>query len=110
MIVVWPSENTHGDDASSDSIQIRRLGTGGTPGPESQVNTTTASSQRFPRLAVAPDGTYGVLFRSNLGSSLRGLFARLYGSDHAPLGADFRVDEAPLVLDGFESGDTSLWD
>ncbi len=58
------------------------LDLGSTIGPEFQVNTTTASHQQAPRIAVAADGHYVVVWQSNnQDGSKNGVYARVFNAD-----------------------------
>ena len=61
-IVVWES---HEQDGDGYGIFAQRYTASGTAsGTEFQVNTTTAHDQRFPKVAMAHDGRFGVVWQS----------------------------------------------
>jgi large repetitive protein len=62
-------------------------------GSEFQVNTTTASNQQAPRIAVAADGHYVVVWQSNNqdGSKL-GVYARVYNADGTARSGEIAVN------------------
>lgn len=62
LVVAWDSFNGGGDGWD---VYVRRLMPDGTPlGDPMLVNTTLADDQKFPRVAVASDGTFVVLWQS----------------------------------------------
>ncbi len=66
-VVAWESFGaSFGSDTSRISIQARRLQAGGgfLDGNDVQVNTYTNDDQRFPTVAVGPNGYYAVAWQS----------------------------------------------
>lgn len=64
------------------------LGGARTPGPEFQVNTTTAGNQFNPAIAIAPGGDFIVVWH---GGTYR-IVGQRFRSDGSKLGGQFRVD------------------
>jgi hypothetical protein len=66
FVVVWESEGSDGDDASSLSVQGRLFDPDGTPaGADFQVNTYTDSAQSAPGVAMMADGRFEVVWTSD---------------------------------------------
>lgn len=116
-VVVWPSTATAGNDASSFSVQARRVSSTGVPqGSQFQVNTTTTGAQDYPSVEALDDGGYFVAFTSpntGLGPELRG---RRYASNDSPSGNDFRVNTTTAgtksdteVVRGWDGALLLLW-
>src|SRR5258706_14871842 len=62
-------------------------------GPEFRVNAYTTNAQSTPAVSAAGDGSFVVAFSDAVqDGSGYGVFARRFGSDGAPLGAEFRVN------------------
>lgn len=91
FIVVWESENQDGDDVG---VFAQRFdASGSTVGAEFRVNTTTASQQNDPQVAVFSDDSFVVVWES-LGQdgSSEGLFGQRYDSSATPAGGEFIVN------------------
>lgn len=68
FVVVWASVGSSGDDASGDSVQLRRFAADGQPiGDDFQVNTTVSGDQSYPVVAVAADDSFVVAWQSSAG-------------------------------------------
>ena len=91
FVVVWESL---GQDGSYWGLFGRRFdSSGGAVGTEFPVNTHTTSSQRRPVVAVAPDGTFVVVWQSfGQDGSSYGVFARRFDTAGSPTGPEFRVN------------------
>ncbi len=92
FVVVWISENQDGDMLG---IYGQRFEADGTPdGTEFQVNTSTANTQIFPSVAMAPDGHFVVVWedRGDLDGDRFGVFGQRFGSDGTPDGTEFQVN------------------
>lgn len=94
--VVWESYSSAGNDASGRSIQARRYhSAGGANGAQFQVNTQIVGEQTVPKVAVAPDGRFAIVWQSDEGGGgpanldIRG---RVYSPAGVPLGADFVIN------------------
>ena len=65
FVVVWESWGSYGDDDSGVSIQARRFDSNGLPfGNQTQVNSIGSGHQNRPRVAVAPSGSFVVVWQS----------------------------------------------
>lgn len=115
FLVVWRSQEPHGDDTFGNSIQARRFTSGGIPqGGIFQVNSYTPYGQFQPDIAKGPDGGAFVVwtsFRSPGSDSAYGILGRLLGPLGVPVGADMQINtvttdkqELPNV-EGAPSGD-----
>lgn len=91
FVVVWESFQ----DGSYSSVHGQRFDAQGQPaGGEFQVNAFTTSFQRAPRVAVAPDGGFVVIWQSS-GQDDGRIRARLYDGVGDPIGDGFPVDPSP---------------
>ena len=88
------------DDAGGNDIQVTLSASGGavtlssTTGGEFQVNSVIADEQREARTAMAPDGSFVVVWQSkNQDSSDFGIYAQRYTPDGIPVGGEFRVND-----------------
>lgn len=97
FVVAWDSDGSPGDDGSSFSVQVRRFGADGAPlGEQQQVNTYTASLQRYPAVASGSDGGFVVVWHS-FGSSgnddsSASVQGRWFDAGGAPLGDDVQLN------------------
>jgi len=104
FVVVWESAGSSQGDSSGLSIQARRIAANGTPlGAEFQVNTYTTDNQYYSGVAVAPDGSFLVVWES-FGSpgndtNSSSVQARLYDGAGSPVGDQFQVND---VTTGFQ--------
>ncbi len=92
-VIVWDSQGQ--DSSVSDSgVFARRYDASGTPiGGEFQVNTTTLNSQYQPRIAVAPNGSFVIVWTSLVqDGNARGVFGRRYDASGSPLGGEFQAN------------------
>jgi cysteine-rich repeat protein len=95
-VVVWQSSEQDGE-WDQYGVFGQRLDADLVPvGAEFRVNTNAALSQEQPRVAMAPDGRYIVVFTDWSGShydhaSGPVLLGRLYESSGIPLGTEFRI-------------------
>lgn len=64
VVIAWESGGSAGTDNSLSSIQARRYDPAGDPGPVFQVNQFIGSAQRFPAVALLPDGRFVVGWHS----------------------------------------------
>ncbi len=91
FVVVWES---YGQDGAGDGIFGRLFDLDGLPAGDSfPINLTTSSDQRWPMPAFSADGTFVVVWHSNLqdGSSY-GVFGQRFDGDGLPLGGEFQVN------------------
>ncbi|MDB5469048.1 MAG: hypothetical protein JWR84_608 [Caulobacter sp.] len=105
-IIVWISNDQGGDAAGG--IWFQRYNASGnkvsadgaTPGAaETHVNTTTAGSQYYPRVAVLSDGKFVIVWDSFDGQdgSGEGVYSQLFGANGAAIGAETLV---PITTNG----------
>jgi hypothetical protein len=89
FVVVWQGDSGGGNlDVFGQLFDVF-----GTPhGAEFRVNTYTTSQQRFPTVAGDFSGGFVVTWSSQGQEGPESIFARLYGSSGAPIGAEFRVN------------------
>ena len=102
FLVSWHGVGSGGTDASIFSVQAQRYASNGSAiGDEFQVNTYTTSNQRFSSVGVDADGDFVVVWQS-IGSG---------GTDTAGYSVQSRagVIVIEVFVDGFESGDTTVW-
>lgn len=93
-MVVWVSA---GQDGDQGTIMARLFAADGSPfGPEFVVNTITAGDQVSPRVAVAPSGSFTIVWSGPDGDG-SGIFARRYSSFGGPLGPEFPVNTTTLA-------------
>jgi hypothetical protein len=91
FVVSWQSET---QDGSSYGVYAQRFNSLGVMlGGEFRVNTTTADSQRNPKVAMAAEGDFVIAWMSNLqdGSGF-GAYAQRYDAAGVMQGAEFRVN------------------
>ena len=90
-IVVWSS---YGQDGSSDGVYAQRYDAQGNAlGGEFRVNTTTAQSQTYPAVAMAPAGEFVVTWSDSAADSGGyGVYAQRYNSAGVAQGGEFRVN------------------
>jgi hypothetical protein len=89
FVVVWEQP-----DGDRNGIRARRYSSDGAAlGDDFQVNTYTTSSQRYPTLSVAQDGSFVVVWNSwYQGGEDWDLFVRRYASDGEPIGSELQVN------------------
>lgn len=99
FVVVWHGTGSPGSDADG-AVVARRFSSGGSPLGEIQVNTYTTGSQSYPRIAMAPNGDFTIVWQSagsgeddTSGTSIQG---RRYASDGTAAGAQFQVNSLTL--------------
>jgi hypothetical protein len=92
FVVVWAS--FFNQDGSDYGVFGQRYDSAATPlGPEFQVNTNTTGQQYGPDAAVAPDGSFVVVWASvNQDGSSLGIFAQRYDAAGAQQGGEFQVN------------------
>jgi hypothetical protein len=100
--VVWESYSSPGTDADGRSVQLQRLGAGGTlSGAQVQVNSVTAGEQKTPAVACDPvSGRVMVVWESPGATGADGfdLRARVFEANGTPVASDF-------VINTFTTGD-----
>ncbi|MFT6227710.1 MAG: hypothetical protein ACJARE_002119, partial [Paracoccaceae bacterium] len=94
-VVVWTSNASLalGGDGSGFGAYARRYDASGAALDDEQlVNSITSSDQYRPDVATFADGRYVIVWRDSAADgSGEGAYARLYGADGVPEGAEFRV-------------------
>ena len=103
-VVVWESEGSSQGDTSGRSVHGQRVAANGAPlGAEFQVNTYTSLNQYYPGVAVAPDGSFLVVWESDgspeSDSISTSIQARFYDVAGLPSGNQFQVN---VVTTGFQ--------
>ncbi|KAB2963022.1 MAG: hypothetical protein F9K18_09080 [Thermoanaerobaculia bacterium] len=83
FVVVW-----EGSDGSTSSVFGRRFAPGGEPlGDDFQISVAVGASQQRPRVAVAPEGGFLVVWEGFAPEPVEyNVYARAYGAAGAPLG------------------------
>lgn len=94
FVVVWASYGSPGNDASGQSIQARCYQWAPVvPAPQQQVNTTTGGNQYQSAVAVAPDGSFMVVF--NLADNSVDIGGQSFNSNCVPVGGEFVINTTP---------------
>ncbi len=89
FVVVW---NSHTQDGSFAGIFGQRYGASGSKsGTEFAVNTTTASDQQGPAVAMVPSGDFVVVWCGGYGPT-SDVSGQRFNSSGAKLGGEFRVN------------------
>jgi len=94
FVVVWRSAGSPGDDSDGRSVQGTWFSPGGTPGTQFQVNSHSTGDQDNVDVAMAPDGSFLVVWDGESAGpdpdlSIQG---RLFGPDQVPVGPDFQIN------------------
>lgn len=92
-VVAWQSATQDGSDWG---IFARCFSLDGPAGDEFLVNQTTQGAQARPRMAMAPDGHFAVVWQDNTGLSsfdYQRVMVRQFGPDCQPLGDELQVNE-----------------
>ncbi|MEQ1762822.1 MAG: peptidoglycan DD-metalloendopeptidase family protein [Pyrinomonadaceae bacterium] len=91
FVMIWESEN---QDGSGYGIYGQRYNSAGTPvGSEFRVNTTTTNSQHGPFVAMAPDGTFVVIWVSDFqDGDQEGIFGQRFDATGVPVGGEFQIN------------------
>ena len=92
FVVVWQSD---GQDGSAGGVFARRYDPQGAPlGAGFAVNEHTTAEQGTPRVAVAPDGSFTVVWSTfaHPGGSGSDPVGRRFDASGAPVGGDFRIN------------------
>ncbi len=94
FVVAWSTYFSSG--GAGNEVRARAYDANGSPvGGEFQVNTTTAGSQRAPDVAMAPDGSFVVVWAAYGGSPGTGqVIGRRYGAGGAGPSAEITVGAA----------------
>ncbi len=108
FVAAWESFGSAGDDNDSASIQARRFAADGTAtGAQFQVNTVTTDRQRFPEVAVAPDGDF-IISWVTMAADAGDVAARRFASDGTAVGAEFQVNTYTTSFQGIT--EPATWD
>lgn len=94
FVVVWRDES--GADGAGSGIFAQRYNASGVAqGSETQVNTTTASSQNEPDVVALTGGGYVVVWRDDGGAdgSAGGIFAQIYDANGAAVGNELSINQ-----------------
>lgn len=87
LVVIW-----QGEDDDNKGIFGRVFdGDGSSIGGEFLVNSTTTGKQELPAVAVAPDGSFVVVWQGPDFDD-KGIFAQRFYADGTPLGTEFQVN------------------
>ena len=90
FVVVWSSL---GQDGSYWGAFGQRFAASGAPrGSEFRINSYTTGVQAGPDVAVGSAGDFVVVWASEQGGSLYGIFGRRYDASGNPLGGEFQVN------------------
>ena len=97
FVVVWESYGSPGTDTSGFSVQGQRYASNGsTQGAQFQVNTYTASYQRYPSVAAAADGDFVVVWHSygspGTDTDYWSIQGQRYGSNGSMQGTEFQIN------------------
>lgn len=98
IVVTWASRGSTGSDTAVESIQVRQFDASGSPlADEFQVNTSTTGIQTYPAVATADDGSFVVVWQSQIstgdddqGYSIQG---QLFSSVGAPFGGELQLNQ-----------------
>jgi Ca2+-binding RTX toxin-like protein len=95
FVAAWESGS---QDGSGYGIYAQRYGASGAAlGGEFKVNTTTGGDQRGPAVAALSDGGFVAVWHSyQQDGSSDGVYAQRYGSNGAPVGAEFRANSTTV--------------
>jgi uncharacterized protein (TIGR03437 family) len=89
LVIVWYGKG----DGDQEGIYARRFRSDNTPlGAEWQVNQTAAGSQYYANVAIGGNDEIVISWTSATANE-SDVFARLYGADLTPIGAEFRVNQ-----------------
>lgn len=101
VVLAWESFASAGDDDDDGSVQAARFDAAGLPldPVDMQVNCYTTGPQGRPRVAELADGRFVVVWESTQAENDpdNSIHLRVFGPSQ-------------IFADGFESGDTSVWD
>ncbi|WP_107851448.1 VCBS domain-containing protein [Oceanimonas marisflavi] len=96
-IVVWMASNGANPDASGFGIYGRRFDANGDAvGDEFLVNTTTANTQEFPRVAALEGGGFVVVWQSQDGAG-SGIYGQRFDNNGNAIGAEFLINQSTLT-------------
>jgi alpha-tubulin suppressor-like RCC1 family protein len=113
FVIAWQSP----DDSGQGIFMQRYNAAGKAQGAETQVNTTELNDQSLPRVAGLANGSFVVVWQSNLqdGSKL-GIYMQRFGANGAKLGGELRVNTAtandqttPAISSFSDNGFVVVW-
>jgi hypothetical protein len=116
FVLVWTS---YGQDGSGDGVYGQRYDVNGTKlGSEFRINTHTSGAQYGPSVAIAPNGQFVVVWRSDgQDGSGEGVYAQRYNADGSKAGGEFRVNTTtandqthPIVAMDHAGNFVVVWD
>ena len=91
FVVTWTSMGQDGNGAGVYAQRFDRVANG--VGSEIQVNTTTANSQSDSKIAMAADGNFVIVWRSEAqDGSDGGIYGQRYAADGTALGGEFQIN------------------
>lgn len=94
-VVVWNSQSAPSGDTTGFSIRGQRFAADGTPdGAEFQANSSAPGDQTFPAVALAPDGTFMVVWGTStyVGDTFAAIAGRIFDPAGVPLADDFLIN------------------
>ncbi|MFC1482450.1 DUF4215 domain-containing protein [Myxococcota bacterium] len=96
FVVVWVGYSNQDGDMTGIFGQLHDA-SGYAVGGELQVNTYTADDQYAPRVAMAPDGRFVVVWHSRFqDGSLNGVYGQRYDASGIPEGSEFQINSYTL--------------
>ena len=110
FVTVW--EDVSGADGDAYGVFGQRFAADGTTlGSEFQVNTYSASNQRYPEISALTDGGFIVAWQSSSQDlSSEGIYAQRYDASGNAVGTEFRVNsttsgsQADVTVAGLDNG------
>ncbi|MEB3214343.1 MAG: calcium-binding protein [Leptolyngbyaceae bacterium] len=92
FVVVWKSDAQDGDEGGIFAQVYNEFGRALTS-DDIPVNTTTVEDQTEPVVAIAPDGSFVVVWASEIGDGDdKGIIAQRFSSNGNPIGSEFVVN------------------
>lgn len=97
FVVVWQSDGSDGADTDAGSIQAQMFSPAAAPvGSQFEVNSITPGHQDSPSVAMAPDGTFVAVWRTesvgSRDSDSGSIQSRRFFADGSPRGPQFQVN------------------
>ncbi|MGB3492385.1 MAG: hypothetical protein WBA57_06645 [Elainellaceae cyanobacterium] len=89
FVIVWEDDE---QDGSGEGVYAQRFSADGDRvGPEFRVNTSTQGNQDSPKVAIATDGRFVVVWTGDDGDE-SGVFAQRFSSNGTPLGDEILIN------------------